>query len=435
MAHYAEASWPITWDASTKRGRRGGRYRAYVPDKLSGRNLELEPDVAHRISDLESKLRHLGEQEHAHSLDGLARFLLRSEAIASSRIEGLQAAPQKIALAELAIGGDEPVRGFSETARLVANNITVLRSAVTTLAQATTVSIEDITRLQESLLPDNRHHGLRTVQNWIGGGDTSPLDAEFIPPPADHVVPLMEDLAAYLNSAVHVPLVQAALVHAQFETIHPFSDGNGRIGRALIHTVLARRALTRTAVLPISLALRTRSDEYIDGLTAYRYPDPDANSPGAIEGVNRWLRVFFDATDIAIQQAESLMSDLEHLLTEWDHRLQQYRDEQGKRRVRQDSAAARMLRILPEAPILTARSTQRLLEVTHPAARAALEELTAAGILRAKQVDRKTTGYQAVEVFELLTYAERNLASTQWNTRLSPPSRPAPARPQQRRDA
>lgn len=113
-------------------------------------------------------------------------------------------------------------------------------------------------------LPDERHHGLREVQNWIGGNDWNPLDAQFVPPPPHHVEALMDDLVSYMNGGVHAPLVQAALVHSQFETIRPYTDGNGRVGRALIHTVLTRRGLTPSAVLPVSLVLLTRSDAYLD---------------------------------------------------------------------------------------------------------------------------------------------------------------------------
>ena len=155
---------------------------------------------------------------------------------------------------------EEQVRGFSEHARLVANNITVLRRATQDLVDTHEVSVDDIVALHAALLPDERHHGLREVQNWIGGSNWHPLDADFVPPPWDQVARLLDDLVGFLNGSSTGPLIQAALVHAQFETIHPFTDGNGRVGRALIHTVLARRGLAPGAVLPISLVLATLSD-------------------------------------------------------------------------------------------------------------------------------------------------------------------------------
>jgi Fic family protein len=430
MARYVEAQWSMSWDAPSKRDRRGGTYRAYLPDPLHSRSWSFAEDIAELAADVESQVRELSHRQDAHALEGLARFLLRSEAIASSRIEGLQVSPQQVALAELAAAGEEGgVKGFSNTARLVANNVAALRLAVTELVTAPTLTLDGILTLHRALLPDERHHGFRTVQNWVGGGDWHPLDAEFVPPPPDHVPELIDDLVHYMNSATHGPLVQAALVHAQFETIHPFTDGNGRVGRALIHTVLTRRGLTRTAVLPISLVLLTRSDTYVAGLTSYRYVgEPD--SPEAVAGVAEWLRVFLTAANTATEQATRFAEELTTLRDEWRQRHHAYRLSQGMRGTpRADSAVARLLDLLPAVPLVTARTLQKLLSISHPAARQALEELHAAGILSAKQVERGTTGYLARDVFNLLTITERRLASTRWDTRERPPRRPVPARP------
>ncbi|MFV1971604.1 MAG: Fic family protein [Acidimicrobiia bacterium] len=98
---------------------------------------------------------------------------------------------------------------------------------------------------------------VRERQNWIGGSSYNPCSAVFVPPPPDHVDGLVQDLIEYVNGDEHSPLVQAAIAHAQFETIHPFADGNGRTGRALIHVILRRRGLSPTFVPPISLVLAT----------------------------------------------------------------------------------------------------------------------------------------------------------------------------------
>jgi Fic family protein len=430
VARYLDVHWNATWDAPTKRDRRGGKYHPYVPDPLVARPLTIFPEAARRSAEIESLVRRLSGNSKAHGLDNLARFLLRSEAIASSRIEGLQASPQQVALAELAATEDDVTRGFTATARLVANNVAALRQAVTELVSAPSITKAGIVGLHQSLLPDDRHQGLRTLQNWVGGSNWHPLDAEFVPPPPEHVELLVDDLASYASGAAHAPLVQAALIHAQFETIHPFVDGNGRVGRALIHTVLARRGLLRTAVLPISLVLLTRSDAYIAGLTAYRHTG-HVDSPAADAAFGGWLEVFLDATEMAVGQAERFVRELGDLVIEWEERLSEHRQAQGLRpRPRGGSAVTRLLDVLPEAPVLTARTVQRLLDVSHPAARGALEELADARILHRKRVDRGTTGYLARPVFDLLTLTERRLASTRWDTRQSPPNRSVPARPQ-----
>ena len=141
------------------------------------------------------------------------------------------------------------------------------------------MTINGLLALHRSLLPDSpEHHGIREAQNWLGGSSYHPLEADFIPPPPELVPALLDDLMAYLNSAAHAPLIQAALVHAQFETIHPFTDGNGRMGRAPIHTVLARRGLLLSAVLPTSLILATLSDRYVEALSLFRGINPVENA-------------------------------------------------------------------------------------------------------------------------------------------------------------
>ncbi|MQA17428.1 MAG: Fic family protein, partial [Pseudonocardiaceae bacterium] len=323
---------------------------------------------------------------------------------ASSKIEGLRVSPQQVALAELASTEVSVKSGFTTNAALVANNITALRQAATELAQADVIDIAAVNRLHRALLPTERHQGLRTVQNWIGGNDWNPIDAEFVPPPPERVPALMADLCDYLSGSVHGPLVQAAMAHAQFETIHPYADGNGRVGRALIHTVLVRRGLTPAALLPISLVFLTRSREYIGGLNSYRH----VGAPGgaaARDRVSKWLSLAFDAAVIAAQQAELFSDNIATLTDQWHDRLADYRTSQGRRALpRADSAQAKLVEILPELPVATARTTQRALGVSFPAARAALEELAEARILRRKQVDRGTTGYLATEVFDLLTF-------------------------------
>jgi len=430
MAVITTERWEPSWEAASRRDRRAGTYGAYVPDGLAERPLVLDGRLAARAGAVEAKVRALAAGPGARSLEGVARFLLRSEAIASSRIEGLQVSAQQVALAELAQDGEGPVRGFTRNAALVANNITALRRAATDLADAATVTVDDIDDLHRALFPDERRQGIRQVQNWIGGSDYHPLDADYVPPPWDRLRPLMTDLADYINGAAHGPLVQASLVHAQFETIHPYTDGNGRVGRALIHTVLTRRGLTRVAVLPISLVLLTRSDAYVGGLTSYRYRGP-VDGVDARAGVSAWLEVFLDAVEVAVTQADTFAEQLEALAVAWSQQLFAHRERLGLRAApRSTSAVARLVERLPEVPLLTTATARRLLGVSSPAARAGLEELADAGILHRKQVERGTTGYLARDVFELLTIAERRLASTRWDTRRSEPARPVPSLPQ-----
>lgn len=429
MATVSVQRWEPSFDAPNRSARRGGHIKSYLPDYLTGRSLAVPAELGVRAAEVEAVIRRLPLQESVSGLEGLARFLLRSEAVASSRIEGMQVSPQNLAIAELA--QTEPVspRRVNRTAQIVANNITILRRAASELVKAQEISIEAIDGLHRALLPDEQHHGLRTIQNWIGGNAWHPLDAEFVPPPPEQVNDLMSDLLSYANSGMHAPLIQAALLHAQFETIHPYTDGNGRVGRALIHTVLTRRGLTPYAVLPVSLVLLTRSDDYLAGLTAYRYLG-EADSDPARLAVSQWLSIFIEAAYQAAQQVGEFARQLAELRQEWEERLAAHRTSKGLRPApRADAAVARAMGLLPEAPLMTSTTVRRMIDVSIPSAHNALEELADAMIVTRRKLDRGATGYFSSEVFDLLTFAERRLASTRWDTRLSRPNRPTPPPP------
>ena len=401
------AIWePAYWESDLASGipraeQHSGTYQRYVPDLIDGTGLAVDATVSRQVAAVERVIRALNGAS-AEGLAGIARFLLRSEAIASSRIEGIAPSAQQVALAEL--GQSESVRGISEQAKLVANNMTIVREATTELVETPALTVADIVELHRSLLPDEtRHHGLRTVQNWIGSSNWTPIGAEYVPPDPDRVPDLMADLVGYVNGAAHSPLIQAAVVHAQFETIHPFTDGNGRVGRALIHTVLARRGLTDRAVLPISLVLATLRNEYVDGLTSFRHTSPPGSDDASVS-TNAWLEAFVHAAAIAVDQSENLVRKIAELRSDWTARLAAHRTAASLRPTpRADSAVARLLAQLPEAPVMTATTLARILNVSFPAASAALDELRLAGILTTRSIERGTTAYIAREVLDLIT--------------------------------
>ena len=429
MATWRADEWASSIESGLpRRDRRSGAFRAYVPDALVGSPLLLPPDVDEMVAEAEQAVR--GLSGDAHDLAGIARFLLRSEAIASSRIEGIAPAAAQVALAEL--GAHEAVPDISVQAQLVANNMTVLHEARTALVAAPTLAVEQLVGLHKALLPDEpHHHGIRTVQNWIGGSDYHPLDADFVPPAPELVPGLLDDLVRYLNGAGHSPLVQAGLAHAQFETIHPFTDGNGRVGRALIHTVLTRRGLTAEAVLPVSLVLSTLRSDYVGGLTQYRHAEP-VGSDGFHAARAAWLRVFAFAVRTASEQAARLAAELSDLRASWDERLAAARTGQGKvRGIRSDSATALIVRDLPATPVLTSTTVRRIHNVSHVAADRALSELAAAGVLE-PHARRGVRYYQARDVLDLVTVTERRLASTKPDPPTPPRAPPAASGPRER---
>lgn len=429
-----------------------------------GTALVLSPGTEALAARAEARVRALGALP---DMAGIARFLLRSEAIASSRIEGVAPSVHRVALAELA--QQEEVRGLSEQVRAVARNVTLVRAAAEELSGAQPVTADRLLALHRSLLPDSpEHHGTRSTQNWVGGSSYHPLDADFVPPPPELVPDLVADLLTYLNGATHAPLIQAALVHAQFETIHPFADGNGRVGRALIHTVLTRRGLLASMILPTSPVLSTLSDEYVEALSCFRKagdPDwPDAlgdpggpggpgksgdpngpsgpGGPGGPDGPNEpgesdggrdaWISFFLGAVVLACDQAERISAELTDVREEWNESLQKWvAREGGGRALRKDSAALRILEGLPGAPVLTIATASRIYGVSRTASSRGLETLRAAGILTTESIGAGRRAYTAPAVLDTITWAERRLASTRFDTRICAPARAVPARPAQ----
>jgi Fic family protein len=259
---------------------------------------------------------------------------------------------------------------------------------------------------------------VRTEQNWIGGSGYNPCGAAFVPPPPEHVLPLLEDLCAFCNGDGLPAVAQAAIAHAQFETIHPFADGNGRTGRALIHMVLRRRGLTPRVLPPVSLILATRSREYIDALIGTRYIGA-SDAPDARAGVNRWIALFAAACQRAAIDASAFEDVIRELQRSWRARL-------GS--VRAASATDRLVRALPGSPIVTVNSAAELIGRSFQAANEAITRLVSEGILTQISLGRRNRAFEAREIVDAFTDLERGLASPEWDTRLSDPVRAVPRR-------
>lgn len=428
MGIFTEAKWEADPTLPGRANRRGGSYWYYVPDRLTTLQVSISPQLSEEIAAVERRVLALAQADGITELEDLSRFLLRSEAIASSQIEGIVPAAKQVALAE--IGEAEDIRGISDAAKLVARNMTVVREASDRLARSQGVAITDLEQLQRALLgADHPAVGIRTVQNWVGTSNYHPIGAEYVPPAPRLVLDLLEDLLSYLNGATHGPLVQAALVHAQFESIHPFVDGNGRVGRALIHTVLTRRGLTSSRLLPVSLVLATFREQYVAALNDLRFE----GSPEAPENARRiaeWIRIFSRAVDEAVTQAEDLRAQLLLLAEQWRGQLEAFRAANNyTRALRSDSGVARILGRLAGTPVLTVKTASQIYGLSVQNASEALTQLADAGIFSTRSIARGTTAFIANEVLDLVTLSERKLASTQFDTRVSKPVRQVPRFP------
>jgi Fic family protein len=422
MSELIKLRWtPTAAGGLPRKDRQGCNYEAYVPDPLAARTIMLDGASAADVADAERAVARL--EAGAHGLadsEAIARLLLRAEAVASSKIEGLEVGGRRLLKAQLARALGQ---GASDgTAQEILNNIEALTAALGDQRPGEPVTLERLlethTQLLEATGLEAQAGRLREEQNWIGGSSHNPCSAEFVPPPHDRVPGLMADLCEFASQDELPALVQAALAHAQFETIHPFIDGNGRVGRALIHLILRRRGLTVNVTPPISLVLATWSRDYIRGLTATRRHDP-IDSSAAQEGLDGWIALFAAATSRAVADAETYKQTVTKTKAQWRERLG---------RVRRYSAAALLLDALPGAPIVTVQSAAALMGRSEQAVNNAIPRLLDAQILAQTTIGRRNRAFEAPEMIDAFTALERRLASPEGDTHHSPPARAVPRR-------
>jgi Fic family protein len=406
MARYETQHWPANPSApGGKAERRAFSYRAFVPDPIARLEITLPSSVAAAVSSAERAIDALNrDPPRVASLEVLARRLLRAESVASSRIEGLVLSQRRLARAE----ADAP-DARDEIARSILGNVTAMEHAVALGAGAKPLRLKDVLDVHRHLMlatttPEIAGK-LRDRQNWIGGNAFNPGRADFVPPAPERVKELMDDLVAFMNRTDLPPVVQAAIAHAQFETIHPFADGNGRVGRALIHVVLRRRGLAPRYVTPVSLVLAADAKPYVAGLTAFREDRPAD-----------WILLFAQAIERAAAKASELALRLGELQELW-------RERAG--RPRRHSSAEALIVELPAHSIVTVATAQTFLGRSKQAVNEAIATLAEKGVLHAVTIAKRNRAWEARDLFDLINDFERELASP---TDEEGPSRPSPRR-------
>ena len=312
------------------------------------------------------------DAEVGSEINPFASILLRSESAASSEIEELTASAKAIALAEL---GDPTRRNAS----LIAANTAAMTSAI---ALASQLDENAILAMHTALLGESRPEWTghwREVQVWIGG--FSPHTAHFVPPHHDRVPAAMGDLARFMAREGLLPFTQAAIAHAQFETIHPFPDGNGRVGRALIHAILANRGLTQNVTVPVSAGLLVDTDRYFSALVEYQ-----RGNPSTIVGY------MAEASFAAIENGRHLVDDLREIRRGWDTRVA----------ARADSGAWRLADLLLRRPAVDSVLVRRELDVSQRRADRSIETLVNAGVLTEVSGNYRNRKWVSNEVLDAL---------------------------------
>jgi Fic family protein len=341
---------------------RGRRVNAFVPQLLAERDLALDAKAASRCGAAEAGVSQ-GAEVLGDDYVPLARLLLRAEGIASSYIEGVTAPVVDVVVAEHNDGGAHTPAAW------VAANLAAVDEAIAHASGSDPLSVEELCRWHEALMAGSptpaRYVGcIREGQGWIGG--PTPFEAHLVTPPATTLDGLLADLLTFANNAEISPIAAVAVAHAQFEIIHPFADGNGRIGRVLISWLLTRRLHLLTPP-PVSVRLAADVGGYSAGLTQYRFGH-----------TNSWVTWFADAVSGASRAEQQLVGEVRRIRAGWEQKLSDY----GKvRSLRSDAGAWRVLDLLPRHLVLTARDVVRTLGLTRPAAGTALRVLVDVGIL------------------------------------------------------
>jgi Fic family protein len=391
LGHYERRRWEPNLSGPSRKHRRGGFYEAFVPVSIATRAFRLDDEAVAAIADATRALFALnGSSPRLASLAALAGNLIRSEAVASSRLEGLVLSHRRLARA--AYAGDSRRSGDRRAAEILAN-VSAMEQAVKLGTRAEPAGVSDIQDIHRTLLRstfDEIAGVIRDRQNWIGGSDYHPLDAAFVPPAPEHVEPLLEDLCRFIAREDLAPVAQAAIAHAQFETIHPFADGNGRVGRALIYAILRRRRESPRYIPPLSLVLAGEPKAYIGGLVDYR----DGR-------LSDWCTLFAAAACNAAVQAGELAHRIEALQQSWIERL-------GK--PRRDSAVRQLIASLPAQPVIDVPAGQRLTGKSHVAIGAALTALEGAGALRRLNERKWGRLWECDALLDLISDFERRLA-------------------------
>src|SRR5690625_896676 len=269
-----------------------------------------------------------------------------------------------------------------ENALLIAANVIAMQAA---LAHPDVSSPEDVLTLHRVLLEHSQPDiagSFRTQQVWVGGNALSAHGSTFVPPHHSMLPRFMGDLIAFIGRRDIPPLIHSALAHAQFETLHPFVDGNGRVGRALIHSMLTRGIPLRSSTIPVSAGLLTDQQGYFAALTSYRDADPSAIVSAVSHGALG-----------AIDNGRILARELGDIRQGWMERIS----------ARSDSIAWRLVELLFTQPVVNAEFIAAQLEVSDRGARDALDLLEHAGVLRRTQTRQERQRNVIWQADELLT--------------------------------
>lgn len=386
-------SWPtfgaetVQWHSDgapygprASRGQHEGPFEAAVPPRIADAPMHLSPQTVALVTEASAEIaRFDGETLSATTL--FAALLLRTEAASSSQIENLTSSPKEIALAELGR------RGRNNATEIVAN-VTAMTEALDASGHLGSDAILAMHRALMSGHVPGIAGKWRTEQVWIGGTSRSPHGATYIAPVHGRVPDAINDLVAFIGRDDLPVLAQAALAHAQFESIHPFPDGNGRTGRALLHAQLRHGGLARQAIIPVSAGLLATTDRYFHALTDYR--------DGNIEPI---VTEVAGAVFPALASSRHLIEEVLQARAGWNDRI----------RARRGAAAWALADLVTARPVVDAKLAAEKLGVSPVNAQIAIDRLVEDGVLEQIGHGTRDRVWQAGEVLAAMDrFGERS---------------------------
>ena len=384
---YTILPWRQQIRAGSKEDRMVRSIRTCIPAEIATRTFTLGSELVTRSESAVKAISNL-DSAHGEVLKSLDRLLIRTESVASSKIEDLSATSEEYARALYGNKSNSSavamVAGTNALSGLIAS--VGITGKITEMAIKTAhhTLMKDVPREQVSA----GHY--RRVQNWIGGNNHSPLGAIFIPPPPENVKQLMKDLLLFANRNDVPVLAQVAITHAQFETIHPFTDGNGRIGRALVNAILRRREITTRVVVPIASYLVANKKAYFDDLDGYR----DGHSEAL-------LGRFISAADIASVEAGKTATTLSEFPAMWKEKLG---------RVRSHGSTLQLLELLMSYPVFSVQELIGLMRKNPTSIYNAISRLHRAEIIAPLSERKRNQIWGVVDLLQELENLDHRIA-------------------------
>lgn len=393
-----EEEWPactftsVPWRQQVRAGSKADRMVRSIkvcnPPEIANRMLRFDSELASRSEFATGAISSL-DSAYGKTLKSLDRLLIRSESISSSKIENLHATSEEYARALYGNNSNSSavamVAGTNALTALVASVSLGKPITESAVKKAHYTLMKDVPREIESA------GKYRLVQNWIDGSDYSPIGAIFIPPPPENIGRLMQDLLTFANRDDLPVLVQAAVTHAQFETIHPFTDGNGRIGRALVNAILRRRGVTTWVVVPIASFLVADKTAYFEDLNKYR--------DGSLRGL---LSRFIGAAAISAVEVGATAAVLDEIRATWRKKI-------GT--VRTGSSTSQLLDRLISIPVFSAEELVGKIGKNPSSIYNAISKLNNVGILEPLSDQRRNQIWGAVDVLGELEDLNNRIAT------------------------